>query len=236
MLPPLLWSVVCGLSCSFLTSNNTSLFFKNNLSQQQQQQQQPRYKFNQVRAKLEKLIQSNQLTEDDIIHHRLEDSLHHEKFAAAWNCHDFQEYTANGDPIHLAYVGDVSKWEAMTIQEMREFFAEHYIRNEMKIDLLSRRQHRCVYVVPVVMLAGLSWDLLIHTPIKIEFVRLRREVYSCAPGLSKQNHVVVVEQSWLAQQFVDKFAGLVLPKNQTFCVHGKCSIGVLCIVVVVEVF
>jgi hypothetical protein len=61
-------------------------------------------------------------------------------------------------------------------------------------------------------------------------------VYSCAPGLSKQNHVVVVEQSWLAQQFVDKFAGLVLPKNQTFCVHGKCSIGVLCIVVVVEVF
>ena len=183
------------------------------------------------------MIQSNQLTEDDIVHHRPEDNVHYEKFSAAWNCHDFQEYTADGDPIHMAYGGDISKWEAMTIQEMHGFFAEHFIRNEMKIELLSRRQHRCVCVVPVLVLAGLSWDLLIRTPIKIEFVRLRREVYSCAPGVTKQNHVVLAEHSWLAQQFVDKLAGLVVPQNQTFCVHGKCSIGVLCVVVeVLEVF
>lgn len=214
-----------------------NLFLKKTKQSVTQPQQQQRYKFNLVRANFEKLIQSNQLTEDDILHHSPEDNVHHEKFGAAWNCHDFQEYTAGGDPIHMAYGGDISKWEAMTIQEMHGFFAEHFIRNEMKIELLSRRQHRCVCVVPVLVLAGLSWDLLIRTPIKIEFVRLRREVYSCAPGVTKQSHVVLAEHSWLAQQFVDKLAGLVVPQNQTFCVHGKCSIGVLCVVVeVLEVF
>ena len=39
-------------------------------------------------------------------------------------------------------------------------------------------------------------------------------------GQSRENHVVMADQSWLVQQFVDKFAGVILPRNQKFCVHG----------------
>ena len=103
---------------------------------------------------------------------------------------------------------------------MRHYFFEQFVRNEMKLDLLSRRQHRVVYLVPLIVLDGLTWDFLIQTPVKVEFILIRRQIYSSSPGMSRRNHVIVMEQSWLAQQFVDKFSGLVLPKDQTFCVHG----------------
>ena len=51
---------------------------------------------------------------------------------------------------------------------MRDYYLEHYVRNEMKLDVLSRRQGRVVYLVPLVVLPHLSWDFLIQTPVKVE--------------------------------------------------------------------
>ena len=68
------------------------------------------------------------------------------------------------------HVGELVEWESMKIQEMRDYYLEHYVRNEMKLDVLSRRQGRVVYLVPLVVLPHLSWDFLIQTPVKVEFI------------------------------------------------------------------
>jgi hypothetical protein len=109
----------------------------------------------------------------------------------------------------------------MTMLEMQEYICTNFVRNEMKLDLLSRKQTRIAYLIPVIILRGIPWNFLIRTPVKIEFIRTRRELFFNAPGLSRHNHVIVVENSWLVQQFVDKIAGLVLPENQSYYIHGR---------------
>ena len=121
------------------------------------------------------------LSDDEICAFKTTDCKHGEKYAKAWRCIDFDNYTPDGDPVHMAHVGELVEWESMKIQEMRDYYLEHYVRNEMKLDVLSRRQGRVVYLVPLVVLPHLSWDFLIQTPVKVEFIKMRRDIFSCAP-------------------------------------------------------